>query len=487
MTRYTLNLRFVLTLATVTAVAAAAVWFVHRSQAGKQAGLYLARADALERDGDKPAAVEYLRRYLALRPSDTATRERFGLLLADTATDAEGLFRALLVLDQSIRDNPTRRDLRRRAAAVGLFLGPDTRPGAIEHYTALINDAHPDDDVGAYYGRGNCHELGENFAAAAVDYREVVRLDPTHAAAAGRLAGLLRGRLAKPDEADGVIKRLVEHAPRAAAAQLTAAVYWREVARAGVPGERPAAERKHAASAAAALELDPGDPAVVQVAADLSLARCQEATRRHDTAAAEAAAAEAVRVLEQGIAAARMPPAATTLEERVEAERARGRVAKLYQTRAVIALTAGQYDEAERWVTRGLDVIPDAAGLNGLLVEVYTQAGRLDKAEAQIARLRDLRHPDAAVGYRQARVHAARGEWLNAVRACEAALPELTATPDLSREVQYFLAECFEQVGQPDRRQAALREAVPADPADPLWVPARAKLADALLELGRLS
>lgn len=485
MTRYTLNLRFVLTLAAVTAVAAAAVWFAHRSQAGKQAVLYLARADALERDGDRPAAVEYLRRYLALRPSDTATRERFGLLLADTATDAEGLFRALLVLDQAIRDNPARHDLRRRAAAVGLFLGSDTRPGAIDHYTELLK--HYPDDAGLYYGRGNCHELGENFPPAADDYRAVMRHDPTHAAAAGRLAGLLRGRLAKPGDADDVIKTLVEHAPRAAAAQLTAAVYWREVARVGTPGERPAAERKHAASAAAALELDPGDPAIVQVAADLSLSRCQEAKRRHDKAAEEAAAAEAVRILEHGIAAARMPSAATTLEERVEAERVRGRVAKLYQTRAVIALTARQYDEAERWVTRGLDVIPDAAGLNGLLAEVYTQAGRLDKAEAQIARLRDLRHPDAAVGYRQARVHAARGEWLNAVRACEAALPELTATSDLSREVQFFLAECFEQVGQPDRRQAALREAVPADPADPLWVPARAKLADALLELGRLS
>jgi tetratricopeptide (TPR) repeat protein len=483
MRRHTLNVRFLLALLTLLGAIVGGVWAAHRRQAGKQAGLYLARADALERDGDKAAAATYLRRYLVHSPADTAARGRFGLLLADTATDADGLFQALLVLDQAVREDPARDDLRRRAAALGTTLGTDTLPGATEHYTALIA-AHPP-EAELYFSRGKCHELAESFPAAEADYRAAVKLNAAHVPAAARLAGVLRGRLGRPREADVLVAKMTDRDPRAADAQLAAATYWKEVTRSGSAAERPTAEKKHAAAVAAALALTPTDLATVQAAADLAIARSREAERKHDPAAARAAAAEAAKLLEGGIAVAKLPAAAATLEGRAEVERQRERIAKLYHTRAAVALDAGRFDEAETWLTRGLDAYPNSAGLVGQLAETFTRAGRLPDAEAQIDRLRELKHPEGLIGYRRARVLAAQGDWPAAARTCEAALPDLAANPDLAREARYFLGECFEQLGQPDRRQAALREALPVDPADPLWMPARAKLAASLLDLGR--
>src|SRR5258707_14295076 len=72
----TLNFRYLIRILVIFAVVAGAIYLFHRRQAGRQAQAFLHQADTAEQGGDFARTAGYLRRFLALRPSDTDARAR---------------------------------------------------------------------------------------------------------------------------------------------------------------------------------------------------------------------------------------------------------------------------------------------------------------------------------------------------------------------------------------------------------------------------
>src|SRR5258708_9899513 len=139
-----LTVRYLIRLIGMAAVVAAAIYLLHRRQAGKQAAAFLYQADAAEQRGDLARAAGYLRRALALRPNDTDGRARLGLLLADTAQSADDRLQAFLELEQVLRVAPERTDVRRRNIELALDPRLGRHAEALGHIDYLLA-RNPDD------------------------------------------------------------------------------------------------------------------------------------------------------------------------------------------------------------------------------------------------------------------------------------------------------------------------------------------------------
>ena len=109
------NTRFFLWLISGTIVAALAFHGVHLLQARQTATGLLRLADQAEAKGDLPKAGNYLGRYLGFVPEDKEAHARLGLMLENQAVKNPRLReRALFVLEQVLRRDPDRADVRRK-------------------------------------------------------------------------------------------------------------------------------------------------------------------------------------------------------------------------------------------------------------------------------------------------------------------------------------------------------------------------------------
>src|SRR5262249_22813751 len=96
---------------------------VHLLQARQTARGLLRLADAAEAQGDWAKTVDYLNRYLLFVPDDTQSLARFGLTLDKYAVIKPRLRgRALMVLEQVLRRDPQRSDIRRKVVEIAMSL-----------------------------------------------------------------------------------------------------------------------------------------------------------------------------------------------------------------------------------------------------------------------------------------------------------------------------------------------------------------------------
>src|SRR5262245_34673008 len=80
--KHRLNVRLSAGLFAGFMVLGVSVHLLHGYQVRRNAGYLLTQADRTEQQGNLRGTTDYLSRYLALVPSDTEARARFGLLLA---------------------------------------------------------------------------------------------------------------------------------------------------------------------------------------------------------------------------------------------------------------------------------------------------------------------------------------------------------------------------------------------------------------------
>ena len=455
MNRRVLNVRLAAGLIAVLVVLTGGVHLLHGKQVDRSAVAFRDQSERAEKEGRIDRAVDYLVRYLAYRPTDVEALVRYARLLEGGGRDESSRAMIVGIYEKVLRQDPGRAEVRRNL--IELLIEQQEYGEAKLHAESLAG-SDPKDGV-AKLLLGRCEEgLGRSREAAAA-FDEARKLDPTRVEAYVRLAEVLRHRLNDPGRADAVMDAreekggLIAANPKSAAAYLERAAYRERYA---VPGVDPAAD------VAKALTLAPDDAAVLLAAARVALAKADaDAARKH---------------LIRGV------------ETHPD-------VTAFYQSLAELEHAAGKVDEAARWYRRGMDSLPkaregDRAAIHWMLADMLVSSGRTDEAAEMIKTLGGTGVRPELLEFLEASNLAARGKFALAAEALREVHPALEVRPEfkgLARRSLLLLGECYERLGDADRRLDAYRRAASIEvDSDPLQTAARFGLASALAALDKI-
>ncbi|MBL8798796.1 MAG: tetratricopeptide repeat protein [Planctomycetia bacterium] len=434
--RRTLNVKLLAGLLVGAAVFAVGVHLLHGFQERRNASALLRQADRAEQDQQPQQAITYLKNYLGLMPRDTEVLARYGQALERAAVTPNARVHALLVLEQVLRREPQRHDIRRRVVNLAMHPMVGRFSDAREHLEILLREYTPDDpELEALLAR--CHAARGEFEPAAACYEKAIQHDSKKIENYVVLAELLRRKLDSARRANEVMDRLVAANPKAFQAFLARARHHQEAGR-----PEPAA-----ADIARAGELAPDEAEVVLAVGGQAIARGEPEQARAG--------------LERGL---ELHP----------------RNAAFYLRLAELELSARRIPEATAVLRRGVAMLPDHDELRWTLANLLIQQGQ--EATEEIARLKQRGLPAAQQDFLQARLLMSQSHWQQAARLLERLQADLQPWPLLSRQASLYLAQCYAQLGNPDQQYAAYRRAVTADP---LWEPGCLGLAAAQVALGR--
>ena len=342
-----------------------------------------------------------------------------------------------MALEQVLRREPERQDLRRKVARIAIDLGrfADAR----EHLRLLLKSSPDDGELELLLGR--CEEGNDHFTEAASWYEKARKHAPEQIDGHVRLAYLLRNRLDQPEGADRVMDEMVkanEKSKQLFRSYLERARYRKQFGLADA-----------ASDIMRARELAPEEADVLLDAAVLAQDKGDLAAARKD--------------LERGI---QLDP----------------RNRRMYQALAGLEIRAGRPEEALSCLRRGLKALPDQIELKWVLADLLVTTGKLNEAKEAITALRQGTVTGELLDYLDARILIARSQWYEAIQILERTHPKLAAWPDLVKTSHLFLGRCYEQLGDVDRQYKAYRQAAAIDP---LLVPARLGMASALVAMGK--
>jgi tetratricopeptide (TPR) repeat protein len=439
--RKSINLKGVLVVLGSALALGLAVHFLHAFQVRRNAGILLSQAEKAESAGQIPKAIDYLHRYLSLSPQSHEALARYGTLLADpsVAKTRRALEKAYLVLEQALRQEPSRENLRRRVVQMALQLERPT--DALEHLKRLDLDR----DAQLLSLRGRCHEALREFPMARASYQAALQLPDHDWLDYGRLAYLLRrqpaavmlkeGPGAKEASAsdvhaaaDAAIADLLRAHGKSFKVHLFVASYVREFATPQDPAKAKIEAAKHVEEA---LQLAPDE-----VEVQLAYAELKQETNEIDSARA---------ILDRAL---RLHPESW----------------RTYQALARLEMFADRPEAALQALRTGMNKLPQQIDLQWNLAHLLTYQGRNQEAAEVVANLGKQGFPQSELEYLHARIHAGQEQWLQAVQLLEKGYPHLLIRADqqrdwlaidLIRECNLLFARCYEQLGDPDAAAAA--------------------------------
>ncbi|HTI50379.1 MAG TPA: tetratricopeptide repeat protein, partial [Planctomycetaceae bacterium] len=176
--------------------------------------------------------------------------------------------------------------------------------------------------------------------------------------------------------------------------------------------------------------------------------------------------------------------------------------AAFFSLSADIELQSTQGDKREKaieWLEQGAEVAGDAEkrdllwNLCNLYLEQIPATKTAQEKEPRILKvrnglesLREARYPKAPVDYLEARLDTVQDppNWLKASAELEKTRVALVPWPDLLKQADFLLGQCYQELGRSDLQLSAYRRAAGVDP---LWVPARMGVANALFSMGKVS
>lgn len=439
--REKVNLRFLACLIVASGLLAGVWYGVNRWQVRRHAADLLRQVDVAEEQKRPGRAARFLGLYVGLVPGDTEARARYGLLLESLADSPRGLEGALGVFEQVLIRDPSRQDIRRRAARLAVKLG--RYDDAVEYLKVLSGELPKDGEIQELFGQA--HEGRGEYGRAAKRYQEAMAAAPERVEPYLRLARLLRSRLARPDEAEATLDKLIKANGQSYEAFLGRAQYRLE----GTPdADTLQAARRDMEQA---LRLAPDEPEVLLRAAAL-IARLPNGL--------EEARGHLRRLLER------------------HPQNVQG-----YQLLARVELLAARPEEAIQALRRGLEKIPELPELLWNLANLLIQRGNLDEVEELLGRLAKLDLPRPRLEYLRAALMLRRGDWAAARRGLEAVRPLLTDSRELTIQCDLLLAECCERAGERETEVLICRRALALDGQQ---AGVRLRLVLALQRLGRL-
>ncbi|HWB10156.1 MAG TPA: tetratricopeptide repeat protein [Pirellulales bacterium] len=460
----TLNVSLLLILAVLVGAAATGIHFLHEWQLHRNAQFLLTLADRYE-ESDQPAqAVGSLRRYVVMVPDDTAALARLGLLQAKRHADAQ----AYVTLEQVLRREPTRDDIRRELVDVAMRIGRFT--DARDHLEQYLlktdrNDAQLLNLLGTCYDK-----LGDS-AAAAKQFESAIEAHPESLESYVSLARLYT-RSKEPDLAEKVLEGLVENnrgSDRAYSAYVArASLRYEQTTNPMSSAERDELLSRAEVDAANALAEDKDRPDGYLLAAELARAR---ALAHPDDDEARDRARE---YISQGLKSCEngSPEATKALPG-------------FYRLLASLELDEGRRDLAIEALRLGVAKVQspqDKATLRWTLAESLIDDGGLAEARTVIDGLRTEPAFASFVAYLDARVKLAEEQWQEGATELERLRPRLADVPELAKQVDFWLGRSYGMLGGEEQELTAYRRAVEADDR---WVAAQCMLAGALAKAGR--
>ena len=429
-----INLKFLVILLS-TLVALGVGWqFLHAFQMRRTSSTLLTQASKAE-EAKEPRldhAALFLERYLILKPDDTEVRVRYANLLeklAEVSKDRRLSRQAESVFKNILNRAPELHDIRRRLAM--MQARSERFDPAFDHFK-ILHDAFPTDGQIDYW-LGRCYESKNDNDKAIERYESALQSDPSQIDAYSHLAKLLRA--SDPELANRKINELVEQNKSNAKAYLERAAYLKEQDKFS----------ECAKDVAKALTLAPADVDVL-------------------LAAGEAAQ------LEQSV---KQAPEEIHLAEKPEiyferARKSRPNHPHPYQALASLEIQSGRQDKAVALLQEGLKEVKDSAGQRDLYMSLaIAHLGLKHVSEAQpiIQKLREWDLPPPLLAYLEGFSYFREGNWLLASRSLDSARPSLIrSTPDLAAQAGLILAECYGQMGAPDKQSQAYRDVLSAKP-----------------------
>src|SRR5262249_19923728 len=145
---------------------------------------------------------ELLESYLLLRPLDAEVQARYGFLLAKWARTESGKFEAFMALEQALRMDLSRHDIRREIIRIAVSYGRFS--DALEHL-AILQETFPQDSELERL-EAQCHSVQGHFEQADDLLADAVAHGPDQVENYRLRASMLRDHLKKPKEADQVIR-----------------------------------------------------------------------------------------------------------------------------------------------------------------------------------------------------------------------------------------------------------------------------------------
>lgn len=502
----TLNIRLLAALL-VGGIAVAAVGYgVNRFQVRRFAHVLLERAEATKKqlaDGDQLSAdekkklrieaIDFYQRYVTLVPNgNVETRADLGLLQADAGRYGQ----ALRNLENVIQKDPSRKDVRRRLVDVTIAL--QRFNDARRHLDALLDQVDPEKSAGnaevaeLFDLQGRCQTAMAEYGPAAESLRSAIKVTPDRLATYNMLATLQFRYLKEPADALRTLDQMVSANPVSAQAYVIRGSFVLEHRLANraneteeQPEEQPAEQTPEQTATAAsqaeqaladalkdanrALELAPDDEQVILFAARTRLANKQ--------------AGEAAELVDRG---RQLFP----------------KNAAFFSISADIELQSTRSDKREKaigWLEQGAQVATGAEKRDLLwnLCNLYLEQipaskdaeekkDRFTKVENGLASLREARYPKAPIDYLTARLFTVQDtpNWLKASTELEKTRAALVPWPDLLKQADFLLGQCYQELGRTDLQLSAYRRAAVVDP---LWIPARMGVANALFSMGKVN
>jgi tetratricopeptide (TPR) repeat protein len=412
---------------------------LHGYQVRRNAGVLLVQADRAERDGELRKAAEYLRRYLGVRPGETDTLARYGLLLADEqlATTPRNRVNALMVLQQVLGRDGERQAVRRRV--VDLAMGLKRFTDAREHLEHLLAANPGDGELEVLLGQ--CHEevgTSDHYKEAREKYESAIQHAPTQIAGSTRLASLLRLHAVEVLRAKENQAKLFQRADEAIDEMVKV---------------NSADFRAYLARVAYRRQFPPSPDA--------------EATRKlleDDLERAQQLAGDNLEVL---LALAGLAQDQHAPEKARNWLRQAGALYPknpiVYQALARLEVQEGNMKTALTCLRNGLEKVPGQIDLLWDLADLLVDRNQQGEATETIERLQKLSFPQAELDYLKARLKVHDRNWLEAARLLEECSPRLFGRTERGKETLFgalaqrsdlLLAGCYERLGNPDRAYA---------------------------------
>ena len=483
------NVRLLLVLVTLAVVGLVGTYALHRFQVSRNAGSLAKLARTKLEEGDRDEALSLLSRYVGYRRDDADAFAEFAGLLLDRA-DRPGatrtdLARAFAAVEEAVRKKPGDHVLRRRLAEFQLRIGrfADAREHLRVLRTAASENANGSLDADSielllarsWAGSGNFDEaLGAAATLVGFDLQTKTFPDEEEAGQpdgdAGDDSPPADVGAEAADAGNGKQDR-----PRATEAYILLAAILDEKL-----GDKDVAKRVL-------------DRMVVKNAEDpqawLALAKWNRQNGDMEGAAQAVAQASSLAPdqldtklasFEILLAEKKFDDAAEVIQSALEAfpndERA-------IRGSAILTMQRGDLDRTVKILEEGLRKTGRQPALLLMLADVMLQQNRLEDVEGTIAQIKEvLGASNPAVGLLEARVLIARQKWLQAEQKLDRVRPLVAASQELTRQVDLYLGQCHERLGQYDEQLEANRRVLSDDPTS---LAARVGAASALVAAGK--
>lgn len=416
-----LNVRLVVALVLCALLLPIAIQLAHLFQVTRSAKVMLFRAEKAMAEGKVDEAIRCYKYYVNYQPDDRAVFTRLAILSTDRARASRNrlreLWQAYPLLEQAAHHEPENADLARRLVDASLELG---RLAAAVSYLDRLATASPR-DADLQFKLGRCLVAVQDYRRAIDALRKSIALQPTNVPAYVELADVLRDHLSRTQQADEAMEQMVKANPKSAKAYLERARYgWRI-------GRRPDALRDIERAGA----LAPDDLDVLLAAADFAL-------QRND-----------------------YPSAQTHLDHAKRLAADDERVDRLLVT---LKMNLNQIEEAIALLQKVIERNAEDSRSLLTLCDLQLRRSDVSAARATMHRMEKSRFARHILEYFEARVAMVEGRWREACDELEQLRAAARRTADITKQINLYLAVCYEQLGLPDRQMETYQRLVAMDP-----------------------